>query len=91
MIPEKLPSGRCGQDAPRAVCPLRCKTNRFAGGDLTIDTWEIRCLDCGLRETVAYRSDDPDAAPIGGDPRVCPFCRVRQEGTGISPCGTSAT
>lgn len=52
-----------------------CSYNRFDRADLTILSWEHRCKDCGLRETKAYRSDQPAPAEEKVDPHVCPFCQ----------------
>ena len=63
-------------------CPgqnLTCTWNHFERGDLVIDSWEHKCLDCGLRDTTAYRTDDEDdddddATVEPADRRVCPYC-----------------
>jgi ssDNA-binding Zn-finger/Zn-ribbon topoisomerase 1 len=60
---------KCGQAA------LWCSHNRFHNGELTIDSWEHRCTNCGQRETKAFRSDAPQAGPA--DPLCCPFCGRR--------------
>ena len=73
------PSGTCKQDAERKECPLVCRYNHFESDeeDLTIDAWELRCLECGWRDTVGYRSDEPDPdAPADLDPTTCPFCKI---------------
>jgi endogenous inhibitor of DNA gyrase (YacG/DUF329 family) len=53
---------------------LRCKYNHFASGELSIDSWEHRCPDCGQRQTRAFRSDDESSLSEGTDPAKCPFC-----------------
>ena len=61
------PCSECGTGT------IRCSYNHFTRDDLEIHTWEHRCLDCSVRETTAYRSDDePDARPA--DPQTCPYC-----------------
>jgi len=65
---------------PAGVCPkcdgtnVTCKYNHFEQGDLVIDSWEHKCLDCGTRLTTAFRSDDSDELPADGDTGVCPYC-----------------
>lgn len=89
MIPAKPPGNRCPHDADRESCALRCKYNHFEQGDLTIDSWELRCLDCGYRQTIAYRSDDEagdEADDQPENPRQCPFCGLAELPTGIDPC-----
>ena len=56
---------------------LACSYNHFDRNELTIDSWEHKCPDCGFRETMAVRSDEekPDTAEV--DPRVCPYCGRR--------------
>jgi hypothetical protein len=56
----------------------------FAAGELRIDSWELRCLDCGLRKTVAFRSDEPREPQV--ETRACPFCALRPESPGKDPC-----
>lgn len=87
MKPATPPSGKCPQ-APREQCPLVCKYNHFESDDLTIDAWELKCLDCGWRETIAYRSDELDPAETGPDfnPRQCPFCHRCDLAPGKEPC-----
>ena len=55
-------------------CTLQCKYHTFDDGTLQIYSWELKCLDCGLRSTIAYRSDDEDVAPTETPPDDCPFC-----------------
>lgn len=50
---------------------LECSHNRFVG-EVTIDTWEHRCQNCGKRETLAFRSDDED---LPDNPMRCPWCQ----------------
>jgi len=84
------PSGECKQDADRTECPLVCRYNHFESEeeDLVIDAWELKCLECGWRDTVGFRSDDvdPDAAD-DFDPKACPFCKVSGLKPGKNPCG----
>jgi ssDNA-binding Zn-finger/Zn-ribbon topoisomerase 1 len=55
---------------------LACTYNRFERDGLTIDSWEHKCPDCGLRETTAHRSDEDedDVKKETVDPYVCPYC-----------------
>ena len=74
----------CPQGDGFRDCTLRCKYNRFEQGELRIDSWELKCLDCGLRQTVAYRSDDEE--PPTDAPDVCPFCTLCASGAGTQLC-----
>jgi hypothetical protein len=85
MIPAKPPGNRCPHNAERESCALRCKYNRFEQGDLAIHSWELKCLDCGYRQTIAYRSDD-EAEDQPENPRQCPFCGLAEFPPGIDPC-----
>lgn len=60
---------KCGGDQ------LACSYNHFERDDLTIDSWEHKCPDCGLRETTAYRSDED--VPAAVDATECPYCQRR--------------
>ena len=68
-----------------AECPkcesrsVSCRFNFFDRGDLQIHSWEHKCLNCGWRDTKAFRSDDPPEAR-SAEPAKCPFCarEVRQ-------------
>ena len=84
--PIKPPGGCKNPDASqeRQSCPLQCKYNFFESDDLTIHTFELKCLDCGWRDTVGYRSDDDDDIP--DDPTQCPFCKRCNLPTGVNPC-----
>lgn len=53
---------------------LTCTYNFFDRNELVIHAWEHKCLDCGLRDTTAWRSDDEDGIPDDLDPAVCPYC-----------------
>ena len=48
--------------------------NHFESNELTIDSWEHKCLSCGFRDTMAFRSDDEDAKSKDVDPYVRPYC-----------------
>lgn len=67
---------------PAGVCPkcgveaVQCSYNHFEKDLLTIDSWEHKCLNCGGRETQAFRSDDSQRE-TGSDPTICPFCARR--------------
>ncbi|MFP6693598.1 MAG: hypothetical protein VB875_11295 [Pirellulales bacterium] len=70
MARDQQQAGNCGQCGTGTV---RCSYNFFAGDDLQIHTWEHRCLDCSVRETTAYRSDEePGGQSL--DPICCPYC-----------------
>ena len=89
--PNKPVNRPCPQQGSRESCPLVCKYNHFEADDLVIDSWELKCLDCGLRETIAYRSDEPaDEEEIEGEvppnPRQCPFCGLTGLLPGKNPC-----
>lgn len=73
----------CPHGDSHQSCQLSCKYNRFEGPDLRIDSWELKCLDCGHRETIAFRSDE--LAPEV-DPTQCPFCQLRVDCSGRNPC-----
>ena len=90
MKPPVPPGDKCPQ-APRDHCPLTCKYNHFESDSLTIDAWELKCLDCGWRETIAYRSDELDPEEMGPDfnPRECPFCHLCDLSPGKEPCGAA--
>ena len=83
------PAGKCKQDPDRKECPLVCRYNHFESDDedLTIDAWELKCLECGWRDTIGFRSDeaDPDAGE-DFDPTVCPFCKLGDFKPGRNPC-----
>lgn len=87
--PSIPPAGECKQDASRKECPLVCKYNHYESEDedLTIDAWEIRCLECGWRDTIGTRSDEPDPdAAADFDPTTCPFCKISGLKPGKNPC-----
>jgi hypothetical protein len=70
MARDQQQIGNCEKCGTGAV---RCTYNFFSRDDLQIHTWEHRCLDCSVRETTAYRSDEePDDQPP--DPTACPYC-----------------
>ena len=86
MRPLKPPAGKCPHDAERDSCNLVCKYNHFEADDLTIDSWELKCLDCGYRETIAYRTDEPESLEDCDNPEVCPFCALTGLTPGRNPC-----
>jgi hypothetical protein len=86
MRPTKPPKNKCPHDADRDSCPLTCKYNHFESNDLTIDAWELKCLDCGWRETIGFRSDEMDEEDAGVNPTVCPFCDQCNLSAGKNPC-----
>ena len=91
MRPAKPPNGKCPQDADRQSCPLTCKYNHFESDELTIDAWELKCLDCGWRETIGYRSDEMDEEDEAVEPTECPFCHQCKLPPGKDPCQKSPT
>jgi hypothetical protein len=86
MRPAKPPNKKCPHDADRESCPLSCKYNHFESDDLTIHAWELKCSDCGWRETIGYRSDESDEDIATTDPTVCPFCNQCDLAAGKNPC-----
>jgi hypothetical protein len=86
MRPTKPPKNKCPHDADRDSCPLTCKYNHFESNDLTIDAWELKCLDCGWRETIGFRSDEMDEEDAGVKPTACPFCKLCDLAAGKNPC-----
>jgi len=76
----------CPQGESFFDCNLRCKYNRFEKDELRIDSWELRCLDCGYRDTIAFRSDDSDLNLDEVDPAKCPFCGLAGAASGRDPC-----
>ena len=84
--PTKPPNNKCPQDAERGSCPLTCKYNHFDSDELTIDAWELKCLDCGWRETIGHRSDEMDEEDNELDPTECPFCQQCNLPAGKDPC-----
>jgi len=85
MHPARSFIKNCPQGAEHTECRLRCRYNLFEKEELRIDSWEVRCLDCGVRETLAYRSDDSqlDAEIV---PTRCPFCARDDLPPGKNPC-----
>jgi len=73
MPANRLSIGPC----PQCQAELVCSYNHFERGELTIDSWEHKCANCGFRETKAYRSDQPAPADEAANPLVCPFCQRR--------------
>lgn len=84
MRPPQPPADKC-PDAEREQCPLQCRFNRFESDDLAIWTWELKCLDCGYRETIGYRSDESEHWE-GVAPNRCPFCETDDLPPGRNPC-----
>ena len=84
MRPQSPPSGKCPHE--KTECNLVCKYNFFEADDLTIDSYELKCLDCGYRETIAYRSDDSELDLDECDPKRCPFCKIEDLSPGPNPC-----
>lgn len=84
MRPRQPPGGKCPQNKPEQVCNLSCKYNFFEAGELVINSWELKCLDCGYRVTIAYRSDEPEG--MVDNPQACPFCQLCGLVPGRNPC-----
>ena len=76
----------CPHGAGHRDCRLTCKYNVFEAGELRIDSWELKCLDCGLRKTVAVRSDDEPSDEQETSPNVCPFCQFQATAAGHQLC-----
>lgn len=87
MIPDKPPGNKCPRDATQTKCELQCKYNHFESDDLTIDAWELKCLDCGWRDTIGFRSDEMDEEDADVCTTQCPFCGLKDLPPGKSPCG----
>ena len=86
MRPLKPADGKCPQDTQRDECNLVCKYNYFEADELSINSWELKCLDCGLRQTIAYRSDEEEEEDIPENPKQCPFCQLCDLTPGQNPC-----
>ncbi len=88
MLPDKPPGGKCPRDATQTKCELQCKYNHFESDDLTIDAWDLRCLDCGWRDTIGFRSDEMDEDDEDEDvcPTQCPYCQRNDIQPGIDQC-----
>ena len=84
--PLKPEDGKCPHDSEREQCNLVCKHNFFEADDLSINAWELKCLDCGHRETVGYRSDEEEEEDIPDNPKECPFCKLCDLKPGKNPC-----
>ena len=87
--PTRPTTRACPQAERQTDCPLVCKYNHFEADDLVIDSWELKCLDCGLRETIAFRSDEPADEEPGSEPvepKRCPFCKRSDLPPGRNPC-----
>ena len=87
--PKTPPKIGCQQDEARTDCPLICKYNHFESEDLTIHAWELKCLDCGWRDTVGFRSDEEDEDEedaLPACPYKCPFCHRDDLTPGHNPC-----
>lgn len=74
MPHDRQPGGKCPKCASEQ---LVCFYNHFVRDELTIDSWEHKCPNCGFRETKAFRSDAPAADAASVDPTVCPYCGRR--------------
>ena len=81
-----IPPHGCPKDSTKTSCNLQCKYNHFEADDLVIDSWELKCLDCGHRETIGYRTDEPETLEDVESPQQCPFCQGCELPTGRNPC-----
>ncbi len=86
MIPEKPPGGKCPRGDAQTKCELQCKFNHFESEDLEIHAWDLRCLDCGWRDTIGFRSDEMDEEDDDVCPSQCPFCDKKDLKPGKNPC-----
>ncbi len=88
--PKKITGNRCPYDQERDSCPMQCKYNHFENADgLVIDAWDLKCLDCGLRDTIAFRSDEMEEADAC-NPQQCPFCQQTNLTKGVNPCQSNS-
>ncbi len=86
MKPSKPPGGKCPLDSDGDACQIQCKYNYFQTDELTIDAYELKCLNCGWRETIGYRSDELADEPDDLNTKQCPFCNECDLKPGIDPC-----
>ena len=86
MHPGRPALKQCPQGAAFLECPLTCKFHTFEKGELQIYSWELKCLDCGWRSTIAHRSDDEDFDFDACEPNKCPFCQLTADGKGRKLC-----
>jgi len=85
MRPNTPPNDKCPHQG-EATCQLVCKYNHFESDDLTIDAYELKCLNCGWRDTIGYRSDEMDDEPDDVNVKQCPFCELTDLCAGKNPC-----
>ena len=85
MRPKTPPNEKCPQ-LGKTTCQLVCKYNYFESDDLTINAYELKCLNCGWRDTIGYRSDEMDDEPDDVNIKQCPFCKLSDLCTGKNPC-----
>ena len=83
LKPAKPDASQCPNDLDG--CDLQCKYNFFESEELTIHAYELKCLNCGWRETIGYRSDEADETDQT-NPRQCPFCDACDLNPGRNPC-----
>ena len=86
MKPSSPPNDKCPLKDEGAKCDLQCKYNFFDSEELTIDAYELKCLNCGWRETIGYRSDEMEDEPDDTNTKQCPFCNSCDLPTGMNPC-----
>lgn len=89
MHPGRPAVKQCPQGDYFRDCNLHCKYHTFDDGSLQIYSWELKCLDCGWRSTIAHRSDDEDFDPAACAPSTCPFCGLTGAAKGKDLCISS--
>ena len=86
MHPGRPSVKQCPQGESFRDCNLQCKYHTFDDGSLQIYSWELKCLDCGFRSTIAHRSDDEDFDYDTCAPAKCPFCELQAVAKGRNLC-----
>jgi len=86
MHPGRPAVQKCPRGADYRECELQCKYHTFDDGELQIYSWELKCLDCGFRSTIAHRSDDEDFDFEACSPTTCPFCELAVAAKGKNLC-----
>lgn len=84
--PSKPPKDKCPLKNEDATCQLQCKYNFFESDELTIDAYELKCLNCGWRETIGYRSDEMEDEAEEVNTKQCPFCELCDLAAGTNAC-----
>ena len=86
MHPGRRSVKQCPKGDDFHNCKLQCKYNSYDDSQLRIFSWELKCLDCGWRNTIAIRSDDEDFDKVANPPDVCPFCELEDAANGKNLC-----